>query len=332
MTEKFPDNAIAVNEPTNPPAELLERGLLEIDENPPPMPMTDAAEAILAQAAGARPMRLYISADMEGTAAVASWTQVDPSNTTEYPYYQRLMSKEVRAAIDGARDAGVADVLVNDSHASMRNVLWDEMPDGVRMIYGNRKPFSMAEGIDGSFDAAFFTGYHAAVGSQDGTLDHSYTSETLYNTRVNGQTCSEAMLNAAVLGWNGVPVVLITGDRVCIEQTRVVMPWITGVVVKESIGRFATNSVSPERARELIRDGAREAIERLAEAQPFTFEPPITLELDFMYTHNADFAELIPGFERIGGRTVRFVHDDYRVIFKAYIAAFRLGAAANAKV
>ncbi|MFN2459832.1 MAG: M55 family metallopeptidase [Candidatus Velthaea sp.] len=277
-------------------------------------------------------MKLYISADMEGTAAVASWTQVDPSNASEYPYYRRLMSLEVRAAIDGARDAGAADVLVNDSHASMRNVLWDELPPDVRMIYGNRKPFSMSEGIDGSFDAAFFTGYHAAVGERDGVLDHTYTSETLYNTRINGTACSEALVNAAVLGAAGVPVVLITGDRVTVEGARRAMPWITGVVVKDGIGRYAVNSLSPGAARELIRACAKTAIERIAEAQPFVFAPPVVLELDFVSTQNADFAELIPGFERTGGRTVRFEHDDFRVVFRAYHAAFRLGAAANAPV
>jgi D-amino peptidase len=277
-------------------------------------------------------MKLYLSADMEGTAAVASWTQVDPTNTTEYPYYRRLMSREVRAAIDGAREAGVTDVLVNDSHSSMRNVMWDELPDDVRMIYGNRKPFSMSEGVDTTFGAAFFTGYHAGVGEANGTLDHTYTSETLYNTRVNGVRCNEAILNAAVVGTHGVPVVLITGDRVTIEGTRAVLPWITGVVVKESIGRFAVNSVSPERARGLIRAGAIAAIRTVAAAKPFVFEPPIALEIDFVYTHNADFAELIPGFERIGGRSVRFVHHDFRTIFKAYVAAFRLGASANAPV
>ncbi|MDB5040953.1 MAG: peptidase, partial [Candidatus Eremiobacteraeota bacterium] len=108
--------------------------------------------------------------------------------------------------------------------------------------------------------------------------------------------------------------------------------WITGVVVKDSIGRYATNSVSPARARELIRAGAKEAIGRIAEAKPFVFEPPIKLELDLIWTHNADFVEMIPGFERTGGRSVRFVHDDYRVVFKAYVAAYRLGAAANAHV
>ena len=277
-------------------------------------------------------VRLYISADMEGTAAVASWTQVDPKNQTEYPYYRKLMSLEVRAAIDAAREAGVTDVLVNDSHSSMRNVLWDELPPDVRMIYGNRKPFSMNEGIDGSFAAAFFTGYHAGIGQGDGALDHTYSPDTLYAVRVNGIACSEALLNAALLGTHGVPVVLITGDRTTVESAREHLPWITPVAIKESIGRFAVNSLSPEFARRAIAAGARSAIAALANARPFTFEAPVELELDFAGTQNADFAELIPGVERVGGRTVRYVHDDFRTVFRTFVAAMRLGGAANAPV
>jgi D-amino peptidase len=277
-------------------------------------------------------VKLYVSADMEGTAAVASWTQVDPKNASEYPYYRDLMSREVRAAIDGAREAGATDVLVNDSHSSMRNVSWEALPDDARMIYGNRKPFSMSEGIDASFGAAFFTGYHAGVGEADGTLDHTYAPDTLYDVRVNGIHCSEALLNAALIGTYGVPVVLITGDRVTCEGARAHLPWIETVVVKDAIGRFAVDSMSPERARQAIRAGARSAIANASRARPYVFETPIALELDFIGTQNADFAELIPGVDRIGGRTVRFVDDDFRIVFRTFVAAMRLGASANAPV
>ena len=277
-------------------------------------------------------MKLYISADMEGTAAVASWTQVDPKNTTEYPYYRKLMSLEVRAAIDGAREAGATNVLVNDSHSAMRNVLWDDLPADARMIYGNRKPFSMTEGIDSSYGAAFFTGYHAGVGDANGTLAHTYSPDTLYNVRLNGIACSETLLNAALVGSYGVPVALITGDRVTCEGARAHLPWLETVVTKEAIGYFAVDSLSPEDVRARIRSGARAAIERIADAKPFTLRPPIALEIDFVKVEQADFAELIPGIDRIGGRTIRYVHDDYRIVFRTFIAAMRLGGAANAPV
>jgi len=275
-------------------------------------------------------LKLYISCDMEGTAAVCSWQQCDPGNLTEYPYYRRLMSQEVRAAIDGAREAGVTDVLINDSHSSMRNILWEELPADVRMISGNRKPYSMTQGLGENVRAAFFTGYHAPSGAADGALEHTYTPGTLYNVRINGITCSEATLNAGLAGSYGVPVVLITGDRTTVDHAKSQLPWITGVVVKDSIGKFVVDSLSPAEAQKAIRAGAREAIERLSAAQPFVFEAPVTMEIDFVLSEQADFVELIPGFERMNGRTVRFVHDDYRTVFRSFIAAFRLGAAANA--
>ena len=276
-------------------------------------------------------MKLYISADMEGTAAVCSWQQCDPDNLTEYPYYRHLMSLEVRAAIDGARSSGVTDVLVNDSHSSMRNILWNELPQDVRMIYGNRKPFSMAQGVTREFAAAFFTGYHGRAGQANAALEHTYTSSTLYNVRLNGIECSEATLNAAFLGEFGVPVVLITGDQGIVDLTKSQMPWITGVAVKQAIGKFGVDSISPEAARAAIRDGAADAIRNLSRAQPYKFDPPFTLEIDFVLTEQADYVELMPGFKRTGGRTVQFTDDNFTVVFRAFVAAFRLGNAANAK-
>jgi D-amino peptidase len=273
-------------------------------------------------------VNLYVSADMEGTAGVCSWTQCDPANVTEYPYYRRLMSQEIAAAIAGARDAGATGVLVNDAHSAMRNVLWEELPDDVRVVSGNRKPFSMAQGADPAFSAAFFTGYHAAIGER-GVLDHTYTGQTIYAVHVNGVRCSEALLNAGLLGLHGVPVALISGDRVAVEGARAHLPWIVGVVTKEPIGRYAADSLSPATVRAQLRAAARTAIERIGDAQPFTFAAPITLDIDLVGTQNADFIELMPGFVRTGGRSVRFVHDDYGVVFRAFVAAFRLGSAAN---
>jgi D-amino peptidase len=268
---------------------------------------------------------------MEGTAGICSWMQCDPSNRHEYPIYRRYMSQEVRAAIDGARSAGVTDVLVNDSHWDMRNLLWDELPPDVRVVSGGRKPFSMAEGLRAdSFDGAFFTGYHARVGAANGVLAHTYTAETLYNVRINGVACSEALLNAAMAGMYGIPLLLVSGDRVVVEHVREHMPWVTGVVVKEGIGHYAADSITPKAAQALLQDAAAQAIREAGNAKPFTFESPITMEIETARVEHADFIELMPGFERTDGRTVRFTHDDYQMIFRAFVCAFRLGGAASA--
>lgn len=272
-------------------------------------------------------MKLYISCDMEGTAGVCSWAQCDPSNVAEYPTYRRYVTREVRAAIDGARQAGATDILVNDSHWDMRNLLWDELPDDVRAISGARKPLSMAQGLSSGFVGAFFTGYHGGATTPGSVLSHTYNGDVLFDVQINGVHCSEAILNAAFAGTHGVPLLLVTGDRAIVTEVTTMMPWVTGVIVKESIGYYAADSLTPAAAAAAIRDGSREAFARAAEAKPFVFTPPIEMTLTFTRAECADFVELMPGFDRLDARTVRFGASDYPTVFRAFVAAFRLGSA-----
>jgi D-amino peptidase len=277
-------------------------------------------------------VKLYISADMEGTAGVCSWKQCDPNDTHEYPIYRRYMTQEVRAAIDGAREAGTSDVLVNDSHWDMRNLLFDELPgdDALRVISGTRKPMSMGQGLDGSFDAAFFTGYHAGAG-EAATLSHTYSAD-VYRVSINGTPCSEGLLHAALAGSYGVPVVLVTGDDAVVADMLVALPWAVGVPVKRAIGYTSIDSLTPRAAQAAIRAGAREAIAHIGTAKPFTFEAPFELTIETANVENADYMELLPHFERTGGRSVRFVSNDYPETLRAFIVATRIGAGANAVV
>jgi D-amino peptidase len=275
-------------------------------------------------------MKLYLSCDMEGTAGVCSWHQCDPSNRHEYPIYRRYMTQEVRAAIEGARAAGAGEILVNDSHWSMHNLLFDELPsDGdLRVLSGAPKPRSMGQGLDGSFDAVFLTGYHAKSGDA-AVLSHTMTDEVVYSVTINGKACSEALVFAALAGSYGVPVVLISGDRTIVEETLCHLPWCTGIVVKDSIGFSSVNSLTPRAAQDAIRAGAQRAARSISQAKPFVFEPPYELEVETMRVEQADFIELMPEFRRVGSRAVRFQAADYRSLLSAFIVATRIGAAAT---
>jgi D-amino peptidase len=274
---------------------------------------------------------IYVSCDMEGTAGVSSWKQVDPDDRREYPIFRRLMTLEVRAAIEGAREGGARRLLVNDSHWSMRNLLFDDLPDDddLRVVSGAPKPWSMMQGLESHFDGAFFTGYHAKAGDP-ATLSHTY-SDDIYCVSINDRPCSEALLNAALAGSRGVPVLLITGDRTIVDESTRALPWAVGVAVKDAIGYSAIESLTPDAARAAIRAGAREATARIGQARPFTFgPPPLELTIETAGVEHADFIELMPGFARIGARAVRFVADEYPALLEAFIAATRIAAAANA--
>ncbi len=274
-------------------------------------------------------MKLYISGDMEGVAGVCAWEQVDARGPhPDYAIYRRYYTHEVCSAIEGARAGGALAILVNDSHGPMRNLLLDELPSDVRVIFGNRKPFSMVQDADDGFGGAFFVGYHGAAGDADAVLCHTYTPSVIYEVRVNGLRCSEATLNAGLLGHYGVPLLLVTGDRTTVEGVQSQMPWVHGLVVKESIGNFAANSMTPAAARRAIQRAAEAAVRDAGKAKAFRFEPPIALEVQLVTAAQAHLVASIPGFERTGSRSVRFVHDSYPVIFKAFVATWRLGAMA----
>lgn len=273
-------------------------------------------------------MKLYISCDMEGVAGVTAWQQVDARTPhPEYELYRRYYTREVAAAIAGARDAGATEILVNDSHGPMRNLLLDDLPSDVRIVFGARKPFSMVQNGEG-FDGAFFIGYHGGIGDANAVLAHTYTPSVIYELRLNGVVCTEATINAALLGHWGVPVLMVSGDRTTVEGARAQLPWIHGVTVKESIGTFCADSISPAASCKAIAEGAREAIRMRASAKAYTLESPVVMDVQLARVEQADDVEQIPGFERTGSRSVRFVDAEMPAIFKALVATFRLGSLA----
>jgi len=272
-------------------------------------------------------LKVFVSADLEGVAGV-----VHGEHTTrdgkEHERARKLMTYEVNAAIEGVLEvAKTATVVVNDSHATMRNIFPEELHEAAELISGSPKPLSMMQGIDSSFDAAFFTGYHARRGTYTGVLEHTYHGGVISDVIINGKTMGETGINAALAGYYRVPVALVTGDRAVTEEARQVLGKVEGVRVKEGVGRFAARSISPFKARMLIKQGAINALSRLKEFKPFTVSPPIKLEVRFIHTGMTEMAEQLPGSKRIDGRTVCYASDDYLEVFKALRAMLILASA-----
>lgn len=270
-------------------------------------------------------MRVYISVDMEGVAGVVHEDQTDPTDPRhggEYNRFRRLMTAEANAAIEGALAAGAAAVLVNDSHWLMRNLLAEDLHPAAELLSGGPKLRSMVEGVELGFDAALFVGYHARAGARHGIIDHTYTSR-VHEVRLNGRPAGELAINAALAGAYGVPVALVSGDQTLAAEARDLLgPGVETVIVKHAVGRFAARSVAPVEACRRIREGARTALGR--RHAPLVLPGPIRLEVEFGTTGMADMAELVPGSERLDGRTVAYVHDDYREVFRAWRALYNL--------
>jgi D-amino peptidase len=271
-------------------------------------------------------MRIFISADLEGTAGVVAWDQTEKSDK-DYDVAVDLMVEEVNAAIEGAVEAGATEIVVCDSHSSMRNLRPDRLHPAALLNSGGGKPFSMMQGIDESFDAVFFTGYHAMVGD-GGVLNHTYWGSVVSAVRLAGKPVGEIGINAAVAGYYGVPIALVTGDSSMAAEATDLLGNVETAVVKEPTGRFSATSVHPTVARERIREAAKRAVTRIGEMEPFTLDPPVTLDLGAFHSSQTDRMALIPGVERTSARTVRYTHEDYITVFQCLLAACILGGSA----
>ncbi len=271
-------------------------------------------------------MKVYISCDLDGVCGVVDRDQLFDSASAAYREACRLLTAEVNAAVSGALAAGATDVVVNDGHYLMRNLVPDELHPRARLIAGRFKPGFMVEGLDSSFGVALFVGYHAAVGVADGNLNHTYHA---YELRLNDLVCSEGTINAAVAGHYGVPVGLVTGDTATIAGLREQLGGnLRGVAVKEGITRLAARHLmSVHEAREAIEQEAEQAVRDAAEGRgpaPLQLASPVTMRLTFKETLHADGSALLHGAERVDGRTLQWRFDNVLEAYRTFVVTYYL--------
>lgn len=279
-------------------------------------------------------MKILISADMEGVCGVTSWVQVmppefgqEPSSTAEYERARARMTREVNAAARGAFAAGASEVIVNDSHDGMRNLIPEDLHAEVRFISGSDKELGMMQGLQEGVDGVFFVGYHAKAGTPAAPLAHTWTGY-VSDVRLAGTSTGEFGLNAVLAGHFGVPVLLVTGDDKAVAQVQGFLgEGVRGVVVKEGYSTFSAIHLHPERSQALIEQEAERAVRSAAEATPAVLAANSVIEVDFDHQARADQCLYIPGVERAGERGVRFVADDALVMtrtFRAIVKASRV--------
>lgn len=249
-------------------------------------------------------MKIFISVDIEGVAGVVVPKQGQPGNL-EYEDSRRLMTEEANAAIAGAFAGGATEVLVNDSHGPMINLIPDLLDERAELIRGQIKPGSMFAGLEDSYAGAMCVGYHAAA-ADFGVLAHTYSTRDFTAVRLNGQPASEAMFFGAYAGAMGVPVILLSGDDVTARNCGALFPGAEHVTVKTALGQRAAKALSPQLARTRIREAAERAVRGAAHVRPYTVMEPCKLELDLTSATLADLCATIPNARRLSALTIGF--------------------------
>ena len=272
-------------------------------------------------------MKILIAADMEGVTGVVHWDQVSPGHA-EYERFRRLMTADVNAAVEGAYQAGAAEVVVSDGHSFARNILIEELDRRARLNSGSPSPHAMVQGIDGGVDGLVFIGYHARVGTQHAILEHTWSSRRVSDLLINGIPFGEIGLNAALAGHYSVPLIMISGDQAACAEAQELIGELETVVVKHASGRFAAECLPPETTGELIREGVARAVAQLATGQapePLRVTIPVEMALELTTSEMADQAALLPGARR-NGRTMIYSAQDMPALYAAFRSAVALAA------
>jgi D-amino peptidase len=274
-------------------------------------------------------MKVFISVDMEGATALTDPEDVLPEGA-DYARGRIFMTGDANAAVQGAFDAGATEVVVNDSHWIMRNLLIEHLDPRAKLIKGFHKPMCMVQGLDETFDAAVFVGYHSCAGTEEGVLNHTLLGKEVHNLLLNGDPIGETRLNALLAGHFGVPVAFVAGDdAVCREAKGVLGDDLPTFAVKDGIDMFSALCLHPEVTAKGIREGVAGALRNISSRTAYKLDGELTWGFEYSTTTMASTCEYIPGVTKVSPRTTEFTTTDMpqamHIIFAQLLLALQVG-------
>ncbi|MBW2059886.1 MAG: M55 family metallopeptidase [Deltaproteobacteria bacterium] len=268
-------------------------------------------------------MKVFVSIDMEGITGVTDRGDV-VGGQEGYERFRTLMVCDLNAAIEGAFAGGATEVLVNDSHFHMRNVLIEQLDSRAQLISGFTKRGLMMHGLSRSFDAVYFLGYHSRIGTESGVLNHTILGKEVDGIWINDQEMGGTGLNAALAGYYNVPVAMISGDdRVC-KEAKDLLGDVETAVTKYAADGYAARCLPQGATHPLIKEAAGRALSRLADFKPYRIEGPVTFKVCFHSTSAAAISTMIPTVEKVDARTVVVRGDDYLRAYTTTMAVLLL--------
>ena len=267
-------------------------------------------------------MRVIIISDMEGIAGIVKWEQVN-AGAPQYEEGRRLYTEEINAAVRGAKAGGATEIVVMDCHGAggdhSFNSLIHELldPDCEYVVQERWTGYTGA--LEDGCDAALFVGMHAMAGTRFGVLSHTVSSQAWHNLWFNDTLVGETGINAALCGTWNCPVLMVTGDQATCEEAKALLgDALITVPVKEGLGRYTARNIAPQRARRMIEDAARRAVQERPAVHPYDPGKPCTIKIELVSPDRADAFRYKPGVELPDPRTVISTADDWWSAWKQF--------------
>lgn len=267
-------------------------------------------------------MRVIVISDMEGIGGIVNSTQTNAGQPL-YEEGRKLYTREINAAVRGARAAGATDVVVMDHHGagggySFNSLIPEDLDSGCEYVV--QEAWTEYTGfLEEGVDACLLVGMHARAGAADGVLNHTVSGADYQNLWFNGALVGETAINAAMCGAFGTPVVLVTGDdAACREGSELLGAGLTTVAVKRGLGASSARLIPPARARELVEAGARTALADPGAVPPYDPGRPAEIRVEFKNTREPKRLRGRSGIELLDTRTVVSRADDWWTAWRQF--------------
>lgn len=268
-------------------------------------------------------MKLFISADIEGCAGITMPYETHRQEAA-YQRFAKQMTEEVVAVCEAALAAGADEIVVKDGHGDATNIDVMAMPEQVTLIRGKSgHPVNMMFGLDETFDAVLYIGYHAPAGDPGSPMSHTSTGNSNH-ILLNGRRMSEFMLNSYTAAMYGTPVVFLSGDERICELAQEMVPSITTVSTKKGMGASAFH-VSPvtviknlkAQVTELLSGDASAVTARLEECR-IPLPERFVYEVNLKDVKKAYQMSFYPGMKAVDERTIRMESSNWMDIVTAH--------------
>ncbi|MBW6514401.1 MAG: M55 family metallopeptidase [Candidatus Syntrophosphaera sp.] len=274
-------------------------------------------------------MKLYISIDMEGMPGTFNWEQ----EKTDRPAVKRNITHHVELVLKSVlahpKAALIDEITIADSHSGGDNLDYSitALDNRISLISGCPRPRYMMPDLTPDYDQAWLLGYHSGTGALKGNMDHTYSNSRIHKIWINGVAMCEATVNSAYAGYHGIPVTLVSGDEALKQELAAAMPWVEFIATKKAMAKFSAKNYSQILVDELTQAAVAKTLARdRCDVPLYSFEPPITLKIEFNSSSMADQAALMPHTRRLDGRTVEYTADDFGIIFEAIMVLVYLAA------
>jgi D-amino peptidase len=276
-------------------------------------------------------MKIFISIDMEGMPGTFNWEQ----EKTDRPLVRKCITHHVQTVLETAlsspQASSIEEIVIADSHSGGDNLDYSitTLDSRIALISGCPRPRYMMPDLTGEYDQAWLLGYHSGTGALRGNMDHTYSNSRIHNIWINDKRMSEALINSAYAGYHKVPVSLVTGDETLMHELSAPMPWLDFVPTKKALAKHSAKNYSQLAIDELTKQAVLSALGKSRTSIPlYSFDPPLTLKIEFNHSSMADQAALMPYTVRLDGRTIEYHVEDFGILFEAIMVLVYLAGTA----